>query len=358
MSIKNRIKKMGHYKPPLEGRSAKDYLLLDFNERTIGPGSKVKEALKNFIDSDKTQVYPEYGDLEERIAQYAKVKSGQVMVTNGADQGIDIICRAHLDKGDKAIIPFPSFAMHYQSAGIQGAEILEPAYGVENGSFPLEEVLNLLEDEKVKLVIICNPNNPLGVLTPIEDIEKIIKKTKEKETAVLDDEACFDFCGVTTKDLIDKYDNLFIVRTFAKAYGLSSLRAGYVISQEKNIQELKKIRGPYDVNMFAKMAILAALKNPKYVEDYIKEVMEISKPKLEEFLREKGVFFYPSQANFLLLKIKNPEKIIEGLKEKGILVRPKPAPDGKLAIRITIGTLEDTERFIKAFGKMLDKAAK
>jgi|GEM_PF-2993005 len=127
MVIKERIKKMSHYKPPLEGRSERDYLLLDFNERTIEPSQKVKEALKKFIDSGRLQVYPEYGDLESKIAQYAGVKIGQTMVTNGADQGIDIISRAHLDPGDKIIIPFPSFAIHYQAAGIQEAEILEPA---------------------------------------------------------------------------------------------------------------------------------------------------------------------------------------------------------------------------------------
>ena len=348
MAIRDRIKKMSHYRPPLEGRASKPYLLLDFNERTTPTSPKVKEALKKFINSDRLQVYPEYGDLEAKIAQYAGVKSSQVMITNGADQGIDIICRAHLDEGDKVIIPFPSFAMHYQSVGIQGAEILEPAYGIEDGKFPLEEVLNLLEDEKVKLVIICNPNNPLGVLVPTEDVEKIIKRAREKEIAVLDDEACFDFCGVTAKDLIDKYDNFFIVRTFAKVYGLPSLRAGYVISRGKNILELKKIRGPYDVNMFAKTAILAALENPKYVQDYIKEVMEVSKPKLENFLREKGIFFYPSQANFLLLKVEDPQKLIEGLQSQDILVRPKQTPDGKGAVRVSIGTLEDTERLIRA----------
>lgn len=351
--IKERIKKIGHYKPPLERRASKDYLLLDFNERVVPPSQKIKEALKNFIDSDRLQVYPEYGDLETKIAQYTKVKPGQAMVTNGADQGIDIICRAHLDPGDKVIIPFPSFAMHYQSAGIQGAEILEPAYGVNDGLFPLEGVLNLLEDEKVKLLIVCNPNNPLGTLTPIEEIEKILKKAKKKEITVLHDEACFDFCGVTAKELIEKYDNLYIVRTFAKVFGLPSLRAGYLISQEENILELKKIRGPYDVNIFAKTAIMAALEDPKYVEDYIKEVMEISKPKLEEFLKEKKVFFYPSAANFLLLRVANPRELIENLKSKNILVRPKPAPDGQEAIRVTIGTLEDTERFIKAFGEVL-----
>lgn len=352
MAIKERIKRMGHYKPPLEGRSSGDYLLLDFNERTTEPSQKVQEALKKFIDSGKLQVYPEYGDLEARIAQYARVKVSQAMVTNGGDQGIDIICRAYLDEGDKVIIPFPEFAMHYQSAKVQGAEILEPKYE-EEGKLPLDEILKLMNDEKVKLMIFSNPNNPTGILTPISDVEKILKKAKEKEIAILHDEAYFEFSGVTAKDLIEKYDNLYILRTFAKAFGLVAARAGYIISQEQNIQELLKIRGPYDVNMFAKTTILAALEDPKYMEDYVKEVMEISKPKLEKFLKEKDILFLPSSTNFLLLKIEDSKNFIERLKGKGILVRPKEWPDGSLAVRVSIGMLKDTEKFIKAFSKVI-----
>ncbi len=354
MAIKQRIKKMGHYKPPLEGRAAKDYLLLDFNERTTEASPKVKKALKEFIDADRLQVYPEYGDLESKIAKYAGVKPGEAMVTNGGDQSIDIISRAYLDEGDKVIIPFPAFAMHYQSAGIQGAEILEPRYK-EKGELPLEEILDLLEDEKVKLIILCNPNNPLGSVIPIEDVERILEKAKEKDVAVLHDEAYFEFSKITCKDLIEKYDNLYIIRTFAKAFALVATRAGYVISQEKNIRELSKIRGPYDVNMFAKTAILTVLSDIKYMEDYVKEVMEKSKPKLEAFLKEKGIAFYPSSANFLMLKIENPDKIIESLKSQGILVRPKKDSNGKDSVRISIGTLKDTERFIGAFSEILDK---
>ena len=297
------------------------------------------------------QIYPEYGDLEEKIAEYAKVEPGQVMVTNGGDQGIDIVCRAYLDEGDKVIIPFPAFAMHYQSVGIQGAKLLEPRYKAE-GNFPLKEVLNLLEKPKVKLVILCNPNNPLGSAISIKDVEKILKKAKEKDIAVLHDEAYYEFSKITAKDLIDKYDNFYIMRTFAKAFGLVSTRAGYLISQENNIQELLKIRGPYDVNMFAKTAILAALDDIQYMEDYTREVMEKSKPKLEEFLRKKGIFFYPSRANFLLLKVSNPQELIESLKLKGILVRLKKTPDGKEAIRVSIGALKDTESFINAFNEI------
>jgi histidinol-phosphate aminotransferase len=352
MAIKERIRKMSHYKPPLEGRSEKNYLLLDFNERAGGPSPKVKEALKKFIDSGRLQVYPEYGNLEEKIAEYAGVKTDQAMATNGGDQAIDIVCRAYLEEGDKVIIPFPEFAMHYQSAGIQGAEIIEPRYK-EEGKLPSEEILELMDDEKVKLIIFSNPNNPTGIATPIAEVERILGEAKRKDITLLHDEAYFEFSKITAKGLIEKYDNLYLVRTFAKAFGLVSTRAGYLVSQGKNIQEMLKIRGPYDVNMFAKTSILAALQDIKYMEDYAKEVMETSKPKLENFLRQKGISFYPSLANFLMLKVENPEKIIEKLAAKGVLVRPKENSAGNKAIRVSIGALRETERFIGVFEEVI-----
>ncbi|MDO8639439.1 MAG: histidinol-phosphate transaminase [bacterium] len=350
--IKERIRKMSRYKPPIEGRSGKDYVLLDFNEKTTPSSPKVKTALRKFIDLDRLQVYPSYDDLEEKIARYAKVKPGQAMITNGGDQGIDVVFRAFLDAGDKVIIPFPEFAMHYQSAGIQGAEILEPKYK-EEGLLPLEEILDLMNDEKVKLVIFSNPNNPTGIITPPSKVEKILIKAKEKGIAVLHDEAYFEFSKNTVADLIGEYDNLYIIRTFSKAFGLVAARAGYVLSKEENIEELLKIRGPYDINMFAKVAVEAALEDVEYMEQYAQEIMERSKPRLEAFLREKGIFFYPSKANFLLLKFPDSEKVIADLKKKNILVRPKPALNGEKAVRVSIGTLKDTEQFIEALGDIL-----
>ena len=348
--FRENIRRMDTYKPPLEGRSLQDYLLLDFNERTTGPSPEVREALKEFIDADRLQVYPEYGDLEGKIAHYAQVSDSQVMITNGGDQGIDIICRAHLSDGDRVIIPFPSFPMHYQSAGIQGAKILEPAYSEEDGSFPLEETLSLISnDSEIKLVILCNPNNPLGVSIPVEDVEKILREAREKDIPVLHDEAYFEFSGITCKDLVKEYDNLYIIRTFSKAFGLVATRAGYIISQKENLQELLKIRGPYDINMFAKTAVLAALEDINYMKDYVREVMQESKPELEKFLKERGVRFFPSAANFLFLIVPKPKEIIENLKAKGILVRPKTGPGKKEGIRLAIGTLEDTRRFMNAF---------
>jgi len=349
--IRENIRKMKAYKPPLEGRASAGYLLLDFNEMTIEPSPKVKKALKEFIDLGRLQVYPEYGNLEARIAKYAGVKRSQVMVTNGSDQGIDVIVRALVRDGDKVIIPTPGFAMYYQTAGIQGAKILKPVYK-KDLSFPLNEVFNLIK-KGAKLLIIANPNNPTGTVVSRHDVLKILKRAKEKDVAVLHDEAYFEFSKITAKDFINDFDNLFITRTFSKTFGLVSTRPGYVLSQEKNIKELLKIRGPYDVNMFAKTAICAALEDLGYVKKYAREVMKKSKPKLEKFFRKNNVKFWPNSANFLLVKPKNQKKAIKILKSEGILVRQREDSNIKGTIRVSIGTLKDTNRFIKAYSKVL-----
>ena len=343
---------MTPYIPPLEGRGSKDLLLLDFNEMTVKPSQRVTVALKEFIDSGKLQAYPEYGDLDEKISEYAGVKNSEVIVTNGSDQALDIIMRALLDKNDRVIIPTPSFAIFYQSAKIQGAKILTPLYRREDLSFPFKETLNLI-DEDIKLLIICNPNNPTGTSVSREKIIRLLDEARKKDVAVLHDEAYFEFSGITVSDLIKDYENLFITRTFSKQFGLASVRAGYILSQKENINQLLKIRGPYDVNMFAKTAVIAALNDFEYAEKYIDEIMKKSKPKLEEFFKKNNIIYYPSTANFILIKPNNRKRIIDNLRKHGILVRPREGANIEGTIRITVGTLKDTENFINTYSKIL-----
>src|SRR3989338_6722840 len=344
--VRDNIKAMTPYNPPLEGRSAKGYLLLDFNEMTIETSPKVRQALHDFVDSKRVQVYPEYGDLNEVIASYAGVKPEEILVVNGSDQGIDVVTRAFVEKGDRVIIPSPSFAMEYQSALVQGAEIIKPEYQGADLAFPLSEVLELL-DSSPRLLVLCNPNNPTGGDIPMEDVRRILEKAKEKDVVVLHDEAYFEFSGITAKDFIKDFDNLCITRTLSKQFGIASVRAGYIVSHAQNIQEFMKIRGPYDVNMFAAAAIRAALSDVEYSRTYIKEVMERAKPMLEEFFKKHNIPFYPSRANFLLIKPENPEEVLRVLQEAGILIRPRSDVPGTL--RVSVGTVKDAEQFISVY---------
>lgn len=339
-----KIQKMKQYSPPLDGRTDFNGLLLDFNERTIPAGKKIVQALKNFIKRDQLQIYPEYRDLETQIAKYAKVDPEQVMIVDGSDRGMDIIFRTFISNTDKVIIPSPSFAMFYQCAEIAGSKIIKPKYQEKNNfTFPIKEVLKSI-NKQVKLTVVCNPNNPTGTVASFSDIEKIAKKAP----LVYIDEAYFEFYGksYSAVKLIKKYPNIIISRTFSKAFGLASLRIGYLIADKKYIEQMLKVRGPYDVNMFACIAASAALDDQKNMKNYVREIMDKSKPALENFFRENNIEYFPSSANFILFKPKNLEAEVEKLRQKGVLVRPQKNIN---MIRVSVGTREQTEKFIKIY---------
>ncbi|MDP2585746.1 MAG: aminotransferase class I/II-fold pyridoxal phosphate-dependent enzyme [Candidatus Levybacteria bacterium] len=349
------IIEMEQYSPPLEGRTKKGYLLLDFNERTISPHPLVQEDVKNYVKNGHFQIYPEYGNLNEILSKHVGVKSDEIISTNGADQAIDIIIRGIVGNKDRIIIPEPSFPIFRQSADIQGARVLSPRYGGENLEFPLDETLETIEPG-VKMVIVCNPNNPTGGTISRRQLSRVIQRAHEVRAAVMVDETYHVFSpNLSVVNLIGKFDNLFIVRSFAKSMGIPGLRAGYVISQSKNIGELEKIRGPYDVSMPATVA-MRSLKYPEVVRDmkaYAQEVMKVSKPMIEDFYKKNDIRFFPSGANFHLIEDKNGD-ITDFFKSKGILVRPRSDPRGM--VRISIGTRENTVRCIKTFQEYLNSS--
>ncbi|WP_281647309.1 histidinol-phosphate transaminase [Parendozoicomonas sp. Alg238-R29] len=344
MSIfKAHIRQMGAYKPPLEGRSPKSHLLLDFNERTLPVSKPVMDALTDYIHSGCMQTYPSYGDITERLASYCGVNEDQVMITNGSDQGIDLIIRASCNAGDEAIIPGPTFAMYHQCARIENLKIIEPAYSKKKG-FPVDEVLASITD-KTKLIVIANPNNPCGTAVPKEDILRIAAAAPD--CTILVDECYYEYTQLSVAGVLEQYPNIVITRTFSKTWGLPSIRFGYVLSSASNILPLLSVRGPYDVNQLAVIAVQAALNHPEYTRDYVKEVMNESKPLLEKWLDKNNLSYWPSSANYIWLFPDNPDEMNKALIDAGILVRPKSDGDGRKGLRITIGTREQTERLIK-----------
>lgn len=346
---------MKPYKPPLDGRSAYNGMLLDFNERTKPPQNKVVLALQKFISSQKLQVYPEYFDLEKKLADYAGVKANQVMITNGSDQGIDIIFRTFTEKGDKVIIPSPSFAMFFQCAQIVGNEIVCPLYKKDDLMFPLKEVLDLI-DERTKLIVVCNPNNPTGTAVSIADIEKIARKAKR--AIVYIDEAYFEFSKITAISLVKKYPNIIITRTFSKAFGLASFRIGYCLAKAEYIAEMLKIRGPYDVNMAAYYAAYAALEDRKSMERYVKDVMNKAKSLVERFFAENAIPYFSSRSNFILFRPDNPENVMRLLAESGALVRPQNKQNIENTLRVSIGATSQMKKFIGIYKTAVLKKSK
>jgi histidinol-phosphate aminotransferase len=352
MVIKAHIRALTPYLPPLEGRNPDKFTLLDFNERTVPVPAAVTEALKDYIDKGGLQKYPAYGSLGAQIAEYSGVPEEQCMFTNGSDQGIDLAVRCCCEKGTEVIIPSPTFAMYEQAADAEGLTIVRPHFDRVKG-FPLEAVLAAVTP-KTSMIVLSNPNNPTGTIIPRDAIMEIAKKCPN--IAILVDECYYEFLDAkeTVKDEVAAHPNLLVTRTFSKTWGIPSLRLGYLISAPENIRALCCVRGPYDVNQLAAVAVEAALANRQYVWDYVEEINKRSKPKFEDFLRKRNIVFWPSVANFIFCYFDKPAELEVGIRSRGILVRPKKDADGVTGLRVTIGTDEQTDALIKVLEELLD----
>lgn len=350
MSVfKSHIVAMSAYLPPLEGRNPDSHLLLDFNERTLPVSDEVRDALLAYINGGRMQMYPCYEDITDRIADYVGVDVGNVMITNGSDQGIDLVFRATCSSGDEAIIPHPGFAMYDQCAKVENLDIITPSYTMEHG-FPVRETIAAVTG-KTKIICFANPNNPSGTGVSRDHIIQLLEAAPN--AAVLVDECYYEYSKNTVVDLVERYPNLIVTRTFSKTWGIPSLRMGYLIAAKQNVNALLNVRGPYDINQLAVVAVRAALEAPQYMETYIKEVMEESKPAVEAFLSERDIDFWPSEANFIWMFSEQSEIIERQLLEADILVRPKFDADGRRGLRITLGTKEQTDRLLGEMAKVM-----
>merc|ERR1712032_1372769 len=256
-----------------------------------------------------------------------------------------------MGSGTEAVIPGPTFAMYEQAALTEGLIIKSPFFTRERG-FPLDEVLAAI-GPRTSLVVFSNPNNPTGTAIPRESMLEVARKAPH--CAMLVDECYYEYMAPETslKDEVGRLPNIFVTRTFSKTWGLPSLRLGYLISAEANINALCSVRGPYDVNQLAKVAVEAALADKQYMADFVAEHNTRSKPKFEDFLRQRGVEFWPSSANYIFCYFQRPMELEVELRARDILVRPKKDADGVCGLRVSIGTVEQTDRLILALSELL-----
>ena len=344
MKVREAILNMSRYNPPLEGRNPKDYLLLDFNESPIPPPAPVIEALLDYIQTAPLQTYPVYQGFLEKLAAYAHVAAEQLILTNGSDQAIEIVLRALLEAGDEMVMATPGFAMFFQVAHTLGAEVISPLYSADM-RFPFEKIMESVS-AKTRLIVVINPNNPTGSSASQEQIATLLNTFPD--VAVLVDEAYFEFTQQTAVPLLAHHSNLVILRTFSKAFALPSLRLGYAIGSPHFIEQLYKIRGPYDINTLALVAAQAQLHHPEAWQEMVQEVMFHAKPILENFFEAQGVDFFKGEANFMLVVPKRVEEALEFLKNRQILVRPMRPPIAH-TFRLSVGTLAQIQQFIQVY---------
>ena len=333
---------MAPYSPPTGGREGK--LRLDFNENTVGCSPRVIARLRESLSPDGLTIYPEYHAAKSAIAAYFCVAPEQFLFTNGTDEAIQVFVNTFIDAGQEVLLLKPSYAMYRFYAESAGAAVKEVAYPPPDLEFPLQTVLDAI-GPATRAVILANPNNPTGTGLSLLAIERILRRARK--AAVLVDEAYYEFSGVTALAHVERCPNLFVCRTFSKAFGMAAMRLGCLFAHPANIALLHKVQSPYSVNSLAVAAAQAAVEDPAYIESYVAEALA-ARELLCVGLERLGISYVPSSANFILARI-GPRaiEIRDALRDRGILVRDR-GYEMPGAVRISAGTREQTRRLLDA----------
>jgi histidinol-phosphate aminotransferase len=335
------VQTLKEYHPPLGNR---DGLRLDFNENTAGCSPRVLERLRK-MDGEDMARYPVRGTGERAAAEHFGVSPEELLLTNGTDEAIHLICETYLEPGAEAVIVVPTFAMFEIYAGQTGAKVISiPA--AEDFEFPTDKVIAAIKP-RTRFIAVANPNNPTGTFVPIRDLIRIAQAAPD--AAVLIDEAYFHFAGETTAPKWRDVPNLFVSRTFSKVYGMAGLRIGVLMGNVEQMKMLRRASSPYNLNSVALACLPEALADEQYVSDYVAECLE-GRRELEAELAAWNVKRWPSRANFVLMYLgENCKPFIKQMRDRGILVRDRSADYGcKDCVRITVGIREHNQRMLSA----------
>jgi histidinol-phosphate aminotransferase len=335
------VKNLHAYKPPLAGREG---LRFDFNESTTGCSPRVLTRLRS-LDAEALARYPDREPVEREVADFLALDSSQVLLTNGVDEAIHLLCSTYLEPGDEAVLVVPTFAMYAIFAEAEGA-LLVPVISGDNFRFPLEDLLSRI-NQHTRLIAVANPNNPTGSVVSRDLLLQVA--CAAPQAAVLVDEAYFEFHGETILSQRNWQRNLFVARTFSKAYGLAGLRVGILAGDAAQMSMVRRIASPYNVNAVALAVLPEALRDQAYVEHYVSEVKR-GRSLLQKELSALGLHYWPSHANFVLVRVgRCYAEFIQALRARGILVRDRNSDQGcEGCVRLTVGCLEHTRTLIGA----------
>jgi histidinol-phosphate aminotransferase len=350
LEARKAVRTLKEYHPPLGGRQG---LRLDFNENTAGCSPRVLAKLRS-LSLDELAKYPEREPAERIAAEFLGLAPAEVLLTNGVDEAIHLLCETYLEPGDEVLIATPTFAMYEVYALATGARVITIQAG-EDFRFPTATVLESISP-RTRLIAVANPNNPTGAAVAPESLVKLAQAAPQ--AALLVDEAYFEFYGKTVMKGIRELANLFAARTFSKAYGLAGLRLGIIAGNMEQMRMVRRVSSPYNVNAAALACLPEALADQDYMRSYVEQVHR-GRALLQQELGAHGIHFWSSQANFVLCRIgEQRQAFVAGMKKRGILVRDRNSDPGCAGcVRITLGTDEQTERMLAALRETLAEIA-
>jgi len=347
LSPRETVRTLPSYHPPLAGRHG---LRLDFNENTAGCSPRVLDRLRQ-LAPEQLASYPEREPVEAKVAAMLGVAAPELLLTNGVDEAIHLLCETYLEPGDEALIVVPSYSMYRIYMMAAGAQVIGVPAG-EDFVFPADDLCARISP-RTRLIAIANPNNPTGSVAPPEELQRIAGSAPD--AAVLVDEAYFEFYGQSMLAARKQFRNLFVARTFSKAYGLAGLRIGMLIGDADQMRAVRRVSSPYNVNAMALACLPEALGDQAYIRQYVDEVRE-SRARLERVLEASRIPFWPSEANFVLARVGAASSFVQHMRTRGILVRDRSSDYGcEGCVRITLGPRAHADRLIAALQETFEE---
>jgi histidinol-phosphate aminotransferase len=328
---------------------------LSANESPWGPFPEVVEAMKEALEG--LNRYPDgaCNELRGLLAGQLGVDERRLVFGNGSCELLMLLGEVLLGPGRHAVMPHPSFVMYRAIALAREAEFT--AVELSGLEYDLEAMLTAVRDNTTMLIV-CNPNNPTGSHVLGEELLDFMRRVP-REVAVVLDEAYCEFVSPEKKAgsiaWVRDFPNLVILRTFSKIYGLAGLRVGYGIADPEVVEALDKVRQPFNVDSLAQIAAATSLRLPERLEER-RSMITAERRRIEERLRQLGVAYHPSEANFVLvdvtrLGLPGPE-IAQALLEKGVLTRSGYAMECPGWIRVTIGEVDENDMFLDALAML------
>ena len=328
---------------------------LSENENIYGCSPHVEKWFKENMGD--LFLYPDGAAVElgNKVAAFLGVEKTKLVFGNGSDEVIRLLTRAYLDSGDEAIMADVTFPRYQTNVFLEGGSpIIVP---LVNGTHDLTRMYEAITP-RTKLIFICNPNNPTGTIVGKKELLHFIESIPSHILVVVD-EAYMEY--VTTDDyletlpLLSSFDNLIVLRTFSKIYGLAGLRVGFGVMNEEIAEQLRKVKDVFNVNAVAQRSAVIALEDQSFIRECTFKNQQ-GRTYLEKELDRLGLTYFPSQANFIMVDTgMNGDILSNELVKRGIVVRSGTLLGYPDTIRLTIGTEEDNQHFIRATEEILQE---
>ncbi|MBU8907255.1 histidinol-phosphate transaminase [Desertibacillus haloalkaliphilus] len=361
MEAKKQLIGLPPYKPgkPIEEVKREfglnEVIKLASNENPFGASKQAQEAIRHL--ATETAVYPDgyAAELRQKVSAFLNVEQEQLVFGNGSDEVIQMLCRTFLTSDTNTVTATPTFSQYKLNAVIEGAEIREVP--LKDGVHDLQAMLRAI-DQQTRIVWVCNPNNPSGTYVNEQEFRSFLEQVPD-HVLVVSDEAYYEY--VTAKDfpqtlpLVEEFENLLVLRTFSKAYGLAALRIGYGVAQRSVISLLDPVRPPFNTTTIAHASAIAALGDQAFINDCVERNNEGIKQYVD-FCNKHELTYYPTQTNFILIDFnRSGDEVFDYLLRRGYIVRSGEALGFPTCVRITVGSKEQNQGIIEELTTWLEQ---